>query len=103
VTIPRLSFPDGYDESFYEHEQRGYLDYVTVHLPNDRQFQVCFYDPKRLSQELEIRRKAGVVCVAEPGLIVIPRITLEYMQEAVNRLFNEGYFEHLVPLTARIK
>ena len=35
MTIPRLSFPDGYDESFYEHEQRGYLDYVTVHLPND--------------------------------------------------------------------
>jgi hypothetical protein len=98
MTTPRLLFPDGYDETLSEHRQRGYLDYVVVHLPNGQQFGVCFYEPARLSGELEIRRKAGIVCIAEPGLIVVPQITVEYMQESVNWLYKEGFFNRLVPL-----
>lgn len=95
---PLLSFPDGYDETLYEHQQRGYLDNVTILLPNGQQFGVCFYEPVRLAGELEIRRKAGIVCIAEVGLIVVPEITIEYMQEAVNWLYKEGYFNQFVPL-----
>ena len=35
-----------------------------------------FYDPVRLQQDLEEEVKAGRPLIAEPGMIVIPEITL---------------------------
>jgi hypothetical protein len=43
--------------------------------------------------------KAGNPYVAEPGLIVLPEVTLEYMQKAVRRLAQAGFFESLIPVT----
>jgi hypothetical protein len=42
--------------------------------------------------------KSGEAFIAEPGLIVIPKVTLEYMEAAVRKLFDKGYFESLTPI-----
>jgi hypothetical protein len=55
---------------------------------------VFFYSPERLAQDLEMDTKAGHPYIAEPGLIVIPEVTLAYMQVAVEQLYEQGYFEH---------
>jgi len=99
MQAPRLSFPRGFDERIaYEAEQKGYWGQVSVHLPSGIQYSVTFYDPVTLSQNLKIVEEGGGVCIGEPGLIVVPSVTLKFMQEAVSELLQEGFFEHLVPL-----
>jgi hypothetical protein len=96
---PTLSFTHGFDERVaFEAELKGYYANAVVQLPTGKSFKVCFYDPVRLAQDLERGQESGEVCIAEPGLIVVPRVTLHYMERAVARLFKEGYFEYLTPL-----
>ncbi len=59
---------------------------------------MVFYDPVRLSQDLEEDAKFGHPCIAEPGMIVIPEITMERMNQAVAILVAEGYFSNLQPM-----
>ena len=98
---PRLSFPQGFDErDAVESEQRGYFGLAIVELPNGARVNVCFYDPVRLSQDLETVQESGDACIAEPGLIVIPSVTLEYMERAVQQLYAKGYFDGLTPIVS---
>src|SRR5258705_9349506 len=48
---------------------------------------VFFYSPTRLAQDLEADTKAGHPYVAEPGLVVVPEVTLPYMEAAVEQLY----------------
>ena len=100
MQLPRLIFTNGFDPQTdaFEAEQRGYCDNVVVELPNGCQYRVVFFDPIRLGQSLKVQQELGKVCVGEPGLIVVPSVTLQYMQRAVEELFGDGYFESLTPL-----
>jgi hypothetical protein len=99
MNCPRLCFPDGFDaRDAVESEQRGYFGIAVVELPTGLRVRVCFYDPVRLAQDLASVQESGEVCIAEPGLIVIPAVTLEYMQQAVQRLHAKGYFNAFTPL-----
>jgi hypothetical protein len=101
---PKLTFTYGFDENDeFETQQRGYCDHVVVDLPTRLQYRVIFYEPVRLAQSLETLQESGKVCLGEPGLIVVPTVTLHYMQEAVNQLYKEGYFEHLAPLKQKVE
>jgi hypothetical protein len=98
MDVPKLSFPRGFDERIaYDAEQKGYWCQVLVQLPSGRQYSVTFYDPVTISQNMKVVEEGGGACIGEPGLIVVPSVTLHFMQEAANQLFEEGYFEHLIP------
>jgi hypothetical protein len=79
-----------------EARDRGYLSHVLVEVDGHRLYPVFFYDPIRLQQDLETGAKNGRAFVADPGMILLPDITIEAMQEAVQQLCQEGYFDHLV-------
>jgi hypothetical protein len=94
----KLIFKERFDERLaFEVEQKGWCGIGVVELPNGDRMNVFFYDPVRLAQDLEADMKSGEVCIAEPGLIVIPKVTLQYMEAAVKQLFENGYFNSLVP------
>jgi hypothetical protein len=76
--------------------QKGWCGIVAVELPDGGRVDVFFYDSIRLAQDLESDTKSGHPYVAEPGLIVVPEITLPYMEMAVEQLYRQGYFEHFV-------
>ena len=96
---PVLAFPLGFDERVaFETEQRGVCDVVLVGLPNGTRVQVGFYDPVRLAQNLASRQEAGEAWIALPGMIVIPSVTLKFMQRAVTELFQQGFFDVLRPI-----
>src|SRR5262249_2127666 len=82
----------------WEMSARGYLSHATVELAAGQRYPVCFYDPVRLRQDVEMGAKSGEPCVAEPGLIVVPQVTREEIIRAVEYLADTGYFSHLVPL-----
>lgn len=57
---------------------------------------VFLYSPIRRAQDLESDTKAGYPYVGEPGLIVVPEVTLPYMEAAVEQSYKRRYFEHFV-------
>ena len=90
-----LSFPPGFDEQAdFEAPFRGYLPGVTVELEDGTHHQVSFIDPVRLEQSLADNTLTGRRYYAEPGLIVIPEVTAEAIQSAVQGMWEDGYFHH---------
>ena len=81
-----------------EARDRGYLSHVLVDVDGQYLYPVVFYDPVRLQQDLEMSAKHGRAFIADPGMIVLADITIEAMQEAVQRLWSEGFFQHIVPV-----
>ncbi len=97
--FPKLRFLCGFDDRDADEAlARGYRSHVFAVLENGDAFPVSFYDPVRLTQDLQSSIDCGIPYVAEAGLIVIPEITLANMQQAVTRLYKEGFFEAFKPV-----
>src|SRR5271166_6440283 len=96
-----IHFPDWFDDrAAWEAEDKGWLPGVTVELADGSRYPVFFYDPVRLSQDLEVDVSQGRPYAAEPGLIVLPQVTRAAIGEAVRQLVGTGFFDHLRPLPA---
>ena len=96
VHFPRLVFRYPFDEAAaYDAEVRGYLAYASVELSDGSRYPVVFYDPVRLQQDLEVEVGEGRAFIAEPGMIIVPEVTLARMQDSVDRLFHIGFFDSL--------
>ncbi len=92
----KLFFTCDFDEKdAYEVEQKGYFEHAIAQLPNGARVRVCFWDPVRLAQDLETDLKLGRICIGEPGLVVVSKVTVENMQNAIKELYRRGYFERL--------
>jgi hypothetical protein len=96
VQFPRLIFKYPFDEAAaYDAEARGYLAYAAVEMNDGTRYPVVFYDPVRLQQDLLVEAEQGRAFIAEPGMIVVPEVTLARMQDAIARLFQNGFFDSL--------
>jgi|SRR5581483_2977028 len=97
---PRLRFHVGFSEQdLYEAQQRGYLSHVLVELGDRRLYPVLFYDIVRLQQDLEESTKHGRPFIADPGMVVLPDISLDAMNQSVQKLYADGFFDHIVAVT----
>lgn len=93
VEYPILSFACDFDELIaLDVEEKGFFDYAVVTLGDGSRYHLHFYDPVRLAVDLKRRQQFGEVCLGEPGLVIVPRVTREYMREAAKQLLKEGYF-----------
>jgi hypothetical protein len=92
----KIVFPDSFDErSREEMPLRGYLSHVLVELEDGSRYAVEFIEPVRLAQEMEDYARLNIPCYAEPGLIIVPEVTIERIEEAVEYLHHHGFFKHL--------
>ena len=99
IGAPTLVFSCDFDEqTAYEVELKGWFEAVAVQLPNGLEIPLSFLDPTRLAQDLEAEVAGGRSCVAEPALIVVPKITRENMIAAVDQLYREGFFDRLAAI-----
>ena len=98
---PILIFACDFDaQTAFDIEQKGWFEQTVIRLPNGIEVPVSFWDPARLSQDLETDVRNGRFCLAEPGLIVVPKVNRAYMVEAVKQLFRDKYFDRLLSLVA---
>lgn len=98
---PRLVFAHDVDDS--DLAPHGYRGDVVVELADGEAFPVYFYEPDAIREELDGRMKSGFgQFVAEPGLVVIPEITVARMKSSVLELVEVGYFDHLRPVCMKI-
>jgi hypothetical protein len=99
--LEKLEFRDGYGErDAFETPMRGYRSDVTALLDDGNRYRVHFYDPVRLTQELQMDVSAGKPCpfLTDPGMIVVPEVNLEAMTRAVQELAAQGFFDSFRPL-----
>ncbi|BAZ08948.1 hypothetical protein NIES4071_07540 [Calothrix sp. NIES-4071] len=96
---PKLTFKYGWDDRDDEETlMKGYRSDGIVESPEGEVYPVYFRDPIRLQQDLEAEKELGSAFLAEPGLIILPEVTREAMENAVRQLWEQGYFESLKPL-----
>jgi hypothetical protein len=96
LTTSRFTFhfpPDFDERAEFEMPSKGYLEGGHVELEG-RRYPVTIYDPVRLSQELSLAAENGNPVIAAAGLIVIPDVTREAIQHAIEELVRQGYFRH---------
>src|SRR5580704_9995299 len=90
---PKLVFQFPFDElASYEAKARGYLSHAFVEFDDGGRCPVVFCDPVRLKQDLDVDGSEGRSFIAEPGMIVVPEVTREFMKRAVESLFEQGFF-----------
>jgi hypothetical protein len=96
---PTLSFDCDFDENdAADIEQKGYFQHAIANLPDGRRVRLSFWDPVRLSQDLETEKAQGRICIAEPGLIVVPDVTVENMLTAIKEIYRRGYFDRILSI-----
>jgi hypothetical protein len=98
--FPRLVF--AHDVEDRDMAPHGYRGDVVIEFADGEAFPVYFYEPDAVREELDGRIRSGFGrFVAEPGLVVIPEITLDGMKSSVLELIEVGYFTHLRPVCAK--
>ena len=95
MNYPRLLFHEGIDErAAFEMTLKGWVS-AQVATEDGAHYPVYFCDPVRLQQDLDERAAQGEPCLAEPGLIVLPEVTVEAAERAVQFLWRRGFFTGL--------
>jgi hypothetical protein len=92
---PRVIFPEGFDErAAFEAPLKGWLQ-AQVELEDGCRYGVYFSDPLRLQHDVEEAVKSERPCFAEPGLIIVPEVTVKAIRNAVQFLWKQGFFASL--------
>jgi hypothetical protein len=92
---PRVILPTGFDEqAAAETSFKGWLS-AQVELDDGCRYGVYFSDPIRLQQDVDEAVHEGKPCFAEPGLIIVPEVTVQAIEEAVLFLWKQGFFAAL--------
>jgi hypothetical protein len=92
---PRVILPTGFDEqAAAETPLKGWLS-AQVELDDGCRYAVYFSDPIRLQQDMDDAVHNGKPCFAEPGLIIVPEVTVQTIQDAVQFLWKQGFFASL--------
>ena len=95
VNGPRIILPEGFDEqACFEISYKGWLS-AHVESEDGCRYSVYFSDPIRLQQDLEEEVQLGKPCFAMPGLIILPEVTIEAIEKAVQVLWKQGFFTYL--------
>ncbi|MEC4817065.1 MAG: hypothetical protein SAK29_27920 [Scytonema sp. PMC 1069.18] len=96
---PKLIFKYGWDDKDEaETPMKGYRSDGIVHSPDGEMYPVYFIDPVRLQQDLEAETELGSPFLAETGLIILPEVTREAMENAVRQLWAKGFFQSVKSL-----
>ncbi len=72
---------------------KGWLDHVIVETEDGRTFTLSFYDPIRLAQDLEEEVKLGRAGITDKGLMVVPEVTKQNIENAIRQAETDGYFK----------
>ena len=92
-SYPKLLFTSEFSEN--EAIDRGYLSHVCADFGNGRLYPIEFYSIGRLADDLEYEK-----VIADPGMIVVPKIELSVIENALQMLSQADFFDYLTPLTS---
>jgi hypothetical protein len=89
--VPIIEFKYGFTEvDEFEMPMKGYRGDVIAKCPNGKNYELYFYDPVRLAQDLEVEE-----IMFEVGLTIVKDVTKENIEKAVAKMWKEGFFDKL--------
>jgi hypothetical protein len=93
----QIQFPDEFSDNDlmqFEVEAKGYLMGVSIIFEGYISYNLAFYDSARLKQDIEEElQRSGYFF--KSNLIVVPKVTRDCMQKAIDDLFASGEFKWL--------
>ena len=90
----KITYPIEWNETdVFERPKKGWLNDVFVTMDSGEIFRLAFRDPLRLQQDFYDELKEGKIALLERGLIVIPEVTKENIEKAIDQALKDGYFE----------
>lgn len=89
----KLHFKGEFDD--FDTETKGYRNDVFVEAPSGEIYEVFFYDPVRLTNDL-----GNGIYLAQPGLIVLNTVNKVSIEKAVTDLWLRGYFDYFKPISS---
>ena len=93
MKIVNIDFGFDWDErDHFERPAKGWLANVKVETESGEFHTLTFYDPVRLEQDLKEEVKLGKYALIEQNLIVIPEVTKQNIESAINQAAEEGYY-----------
>jgi hypothetical protein len=90
-----ISFPAGHFDREFELPYKGYARNVHVKAADGRSWTLYFTDLSRLRQDLDDAKGRGECYFAEPGMIVLSEVTIEIIRNAIEGLWDDGFFKTL--------
>ena len=97
---PEIIFKFDMNSSIEEEiSRKGWCNAFIVVLPDKSEYELIFYDPVRLMQDIKATMERTNL-FAEPGLIVIEDVTKKNMEDAVFKIWKAGYFDSLKPINS---
>ena len=101
--FPKVILPEGFDDRReYETPFRGYLGPIFVEAENGCRYPIFFVDTVRMQQELTVRVNNGEPYYTEPGLVVLPEVTVQAIRDCLPLLWKDHFFDHLKPIEAAL-
>lgn len=101
MSYPKLIFLEELDERYkFEMPLKGWTN-VYIELDDGSRYSLTFYDPIRLNQTIEEELSSGATFFAETNLVIVPNVTVEGLQQAVNDLYENGFFSSLKPVNSQ--
>jgi hypothetical protein len=95
--LTQVIFPEGFDErARIEMSSKGWISAVVL-LEDGLKYHVYFSDIVRLKQDMDENIRSGKPFFAEPGLVVIPEVSVEVIYQVVNLLVKDGFFASMQP------
>ncbi|GGN27806.1 hypothetical protein GCM10010842_00990 [Deinococcus daejeonensis] len=96
----KLVLPEDFDDAWLaDITAREYFPEAIVSDVSGNRYRLFFITSLRLSQELKITIEKGIQnWFSEPGLVVVDEIDLNTIRRAINGLWEEGYFNSLLPI-----
>ncbi|MBP6632801.1 MAG: hypothetical protein KBG28_17695 [Kofleriaceae bacterium] len=94
-----IEYPTDFDDYlWFERSCKGWFK-LPVTL-GDRRYEVCFYDPTRLGQDIAAEFEGGSLFFCERNVIVVPEVTRANMDAAIGAMAATGQHTLLVPVAA---
>ncbi len=92
-TKMQILYPIDWDErDNFEQPAKGWLEGVVVTLDDNTKHELSFYDLVRFKQEFEHSVSLGKTSYIVKGLIIVPSVTKENIEFAIEQAIKEGYF-----------
>src|SRR4051812_22137387 len=89
-SFPNITFPEGFDErAEAEMQLKGWI-IVYVEIEPDRKVELYVSDMVRLKQDIEDALRNGEPCFTQPGLVVVPEVTVPNIKRALDFLWEQN-------------
>jgi hypothetical protein len=91
-----IHFPDDFLPNIDMWGDKGFANLEVTY--DGARYRLSFVDLGNVRMGLESSDPDTVICFAEPGMVVVQKITENHIRSAIDQLVKKGFFDTLAPI-----